>query len=142
MFLANRIVCLLIEDRLAEVLGAVNFWVDADGKEYRVAGHVDWAAGRLKLRLSPTGQDSWEVQESVYQEMFKRGWMRVAIVGKEMLLDYRRMTTAQRQWAEDKAIRDSLKIIDDRGVVIADWSTPPGETPGESSGSFSGPGYI
>ena len=127
---AHLIVQILLEDHIAEMGGAVNYWVDAAGKAYNVgASHVEWAAKRLNLRLSSDSfaSDYWTAQGKVYEAMFKQGWMCVAIVyaDRQMMIDCRRQTKAQLNWVEAKAVEDGLRVVDDKGNLLADWTAPP-----------------
>lgn len=140
---AQLTVRILLEDRLDEILGAVNYWVDAGGKAYNVgAGHVDWAAKHLGIKLSNNslGRDYWEIQGRVYQKMYQRGWMRAAVIHnkhenvREMMVDFKNQTKEQMRWVEQKAIEDGLRVVDDQGNLLGDWSAPSEEDP--EAGNF------
>jgi hypothetical protein len=121
---ASLIVATLLEDRLDEILDAINFWLDPKGKEHVCQNHVDWACQYLKIKLaSPkAGTGYWEAQGRVYQQMFSRGWVRIAFLPQqhEIMVDYHRANAEQWDWMMEKAIATDSKLIDDRGRILFD----------------------
>jgi len=104
-----------------EIIGAVNYWVDQSGIAYSVRSHVEWACHQiLKIRVPQT-----LVTDNVYMQMYRKGWMRVAILGDRINVDFSRMTGAQGDWLMNEVNTRQLPAIDDRNRTIMEPESPP-----------------
>jgi hypothetical protein len=116
----------LLESLLQEMGGAVNIWLSPQGTPTLCHDHAEDGA-RLILKkplAQQTGPDYWASRGKVYQTLFRRGWMRVAVKHQErlMMVEYSGKTTEEQWlWLYEKADKDQLAITDDRGKIILDY---------------------
>lgn len=111
--------------KLQEIAGAINYWIAADGKEYRIdEPHVTWAAKRASIPL-PTNRDLPEYmaqQDRVYTFMFQRGWMRTSIDFAARHMYVERMTNSRhKEWVWKTSERYHLRALDTEGETICDF---------------------
>lgn len=111
--------------KLQEIAGAINYWVAADGKEYRLdESHVTWAAKRAGITL-PENQDDptyWTAQGRVYQFMFSRRWMRTAIDFAPRYMYVENMVNSRhKEWVLAQSRRYHLLAQDTDGKEICDF---------------------
>lgn len=109
---------------IQEILGAVNFWVDRNGKPYQVSSHLDFGAKTTGLK--PGAGPGPSVEDGrIYQEMFRRGWLRVSIMNaaNEFMVDFRgQLSRAQLAWIEDEAADRQMRVVDDQGRQMMDFT--------------------
>lgn len=109
---------------LMELAGAVNYWLKRSGEAVRVFDHCDGAAEILGVTLSAA--DRWTQCGELYTQLFNRGFVRVAVMhaNHELLVDYhgRSISRAQWDWIEDQAVTHRLRVVDDQGHELADWT--------------------
>jgi hypothetical protein len=109
---------------IQEIIGAVNYWVNASGIAYAVRNHVEWACQQiLKIKVPQT-----LVTDNVYLQMYRRGWMRVAILGERINVDFSRMTGEQADWLQNEANTRQIPVIDDRNRTIMEPEPPMAES--------------
>ena len=105
-----------------ELGGAINVWLDPKGIPHRCSGHAEGAAELLGKKLDPAHYFSQA--RALYQALFDRRWVRVAVQhdSKWLMVDYQLpMTRAQWDWVENKAVDDKLLIVNDQQQAIADY---------------------
>jgi hypothetical protein len=83
------------------------YWVDPEGKVWHAwpGGHIEW--GRRKLGLDPEFK-------GVMTEMAHRGWLRMVVRDKEVLIDTYKASSAQRQGVRDWAIERHKTVFDEK----------------------------
>lgn len=134
--------------RLFELGGAVNYWLDPKGLPHESGGyHVVWAVNNVlhwKLPAAKAGTNYHEIQDSVYMEMFKRGWMRVAIQHDEkwMMVESRQNISAQWEWVYKTAQKEKLQVVDDQQNNIIDFREQVAGKPPEEVTSMSAQGSV
>jgi len=107
-----------------EILGAVNYWLNAKGEAHTVGVHAIWACQNvLKIRVPRT-----LVMEPIYKKMYSLGWARVAIDQGVISVDYERLTADQLFWLQQEANKRNMDVLDDQNHVII----TPQETTAES----------
>lgn len=105
-----------------EIAGAVNYWLNRSGRAVRVYDHGDGAA--VMLGVERVNGD-WEQLGELYQQMFDKGYVRVAILHAqhEVMVDYRgAMSRPQWAWLVDQAHEERLRIVNDQGHALADYT--------------------
>lgn len=107
--------------QIAEILGAVNFWISPTGKAHSVSGHASWACQHILNCKIPQSLEN----EPIYQAAKSKGWVRVAILPaqSEMRVDYKSLNRSQLTWIEDTAITRKLAVISDDGETLMDYTT-------------------
>lgn len=103
---------------------AINYWVDASGKEHRLdQTHVAWAAQQAGVTL-PSGEDvSYMAEQNrVYNFMFARRWMKAALDQEARTLYVEGMATSQQKlWAVNLAQQQHLQVLDTEGDKVCDF---------------------
>lgn len=111
--------------KIDEIAGAINFWIAADGKEYRLnESHVAWAAQRAGIVLPANRDDPayWPAQVSVYKFMFSRGWMRTAIDHAPHYMYVENMINSRhKQWVFKQSKRYHLLAQDTEAKTLCDF---------------------
>lgn len=114
-----------------EIVGAINYWLSPGGKLTVVSNHVDFAAKMFKVKLPRSNSDQayWNAQGKVYQKMYEKGWVRLAIQGKTVYTDYQRINRTQWAALEMLCIERACRAVDDDGRELMDFrSGPMGES--------------
>lgn len=111
---------------IMEMGGAANYWLDPLGKAIQVENHRDLAQKVTGKTISndATDRNSWSMQGTVYQEMYKRGYVRVAIspYGNEMVVDWvGSMKPWQREWIATVAENRALRVVNSLGRELMDY---------------------
>lgn len=116
-----------------EILGAVNVWLEKNGRAHMVhGGHAEFAAKTTGINFIKHGQDSnryWKEQGTAYQKMFTNGWARVSIFGpaKRIQVDFRgSLSKKQYEWLADEAFARKSAVVDDSDYIYLDFRNEPG----------------
>jgi hypothetical protein len=111
---------------LQEILGNVNYWLDRDGKAFVVSSHIEWACRLLKQRVPEYNED--ERVRDIYWRMFNSGWVRVSIspagLGRQITVEYFRITRPQLDWLQEEAVTRRLRVVDNDGKELFDFEEP------------------
>ncbi len=117
------------EQLVTELLGAQNYWLPRSGSGIQVLeNHTAWAARYLKMKLPASGLNYMKRQREIYNAMFARGFVRVAIFTdtKRIVIEFNsQLNRGQMQWLEDQAFKHHCAVTLDNGRVFIDAPEEP-----------------
>ena len=101
------------------MIGFINYWVDPQGRHFRVHNHADFAVRHMR----ELGRKV--VPIDAVNALLRDNWLRIAIdPGGTMYCEFRRMNKAQWDFAENQCIEKGLRAVDDDGRELCDWRDP------------------
>jgi hypothetical protein len=114
--------------QVVEMIGAVNWWLDKNGRAYMVHhSHAEFAQKTTGIHFLHYGQNSnkgWQLQGQAYEAMYRKGWVRVSYKGSEnrMQIEFRGpIARSAMEWLQDQAFERSAAVVDDTDRVYADF---------------------